>query len=310
MQRIPLGDSGLEISRVGLGCQAMGAEPTCGPVDDNESIATIQTALDLGINLIDTSPYQGEGHCEELIGKAIQSRRDDVVISTKCGLSRGLDDSLPKRCLARDAVLRDCEASLRRLRVETIDLYQCHWPDPETPISETMEALERLREQGKIRAVGLCNYGCQRLAEARAAGTVHACQMPLSMVARQVTEDLLPYCQEYRLGALAYSPLCKGLLTGKFDQDTRFNDLRRQDPEFQGDRWARNLAVVAKLGPIAQHYGQSVGQLALNWTCHYPGVTGVIVGAKRPSQIRESAGALGWRIQPADLDRIGEILRG
>jgi aryl-alcohol dehydrogenase-like predicted oxidoreductase len=310
MQRVPLGDSGLEISPIALGCQAMGAEFSCGPVDDNESIATIQTALDLGINLIDTSPYQGEGHSEELIGKAIQSRRDDVVIATKCGLSRGLDDSLPKRCLTREAVMRDCEASLRRLRVETIDLLQCHWPDPETPISETMEALEVLRDQGKIRAMGLCNYGCQRLAEARAAGTVHACQMPLSMLARQVTEELLPYCQEYHLGVLAYMPLCKGLLTGKFAPHTRFEDLRRNDPEFQDERYARNLEIVARLRPIAQNYGKSVGQLALNWACCYPGVTGVIVGAKRPSQIRENAGAVGWRIQPADLDRISAILRG
>ena len=308
MQRRALGDSGLEIGPIGLGCWAMGADGTWGPVDDNESIATIQTALDLGVNLIDTSPYQGRGHSEELIGKAIQSRREQVVLSTKCGLFHDPDESLPRRCLKKDAVLHECEQSLRRLRVKTIDLYQCHWPDPETPIAETMEAMELLLQQGKIRAIGLCNYGCQRLSEARAAGTVQACQLPLSMLQRQVTEELLPYCQEYKLGVLAYSPLCKGLLTGKFDLTSRFEDLRREQAEFQGDRLARNLAVIEKLRPIGENYGKSVGQLALNWVSHYPGVTGVIVGAKKPSQIRENVGALGWRIEPEDLDQIGAIL--
>jgi len=288
----------------------MSADGTWGPVDDNESIATIQTALDLGINLIDSSPYQGGGHSEQLIGKAIQSRREQVILSTKCGLFHHPDESLPRRCLKKDAILHECEQSLRRLRVETIDLYQCHWPDPETPIAETMKAMELLVRQGKVRAIGLCNYGCQRLSEARAVGTVHAVQLPLSMLQRQVTDELLPYCQEYKLGVLAYSTLCKGLLTGKFDQQSQFEDFRRNHPEFQGQRLARNLVTIEKLRAIGENYGKSIGQLALNWACHYPGVTGVIVGAKKPSQIRENVGAVGWQIHHDDLDRIEAILDG
>ncbi|UCG33095.1 MAG: aldo/keto reductase [Phycisphaerales bacterium] len=309
MQRRVLGNSGLEVSPIALGCLAMGADGSWGPVNDNESIAAIQTALDLGINLIDTSPYQGGGHSEILVGKAIQSRRDEVIISSKCGLFHDPDDSLPRRCLKKDAILHECEGSLRRLRVDTIDLYQCHWPDPKTPIVETMGAMELLLRQGKIRAIGLCNYGCERLHEARTAGTVHACQMLLNMLQRQVTEELLPYCQEYRMGVLAYSPLCKGLLTGKFDRQSRFEDLRRNHPEFLGVRFARNLAILEKLRRISQNYGKTVGQLALNWACNHPGVTAVILGAKRPSQIRENVGALGWQITTDDLDEIHAILK-
>lgn len=310
MEYRALGTSGLEVSAIALGCLGMGGGATCGPVDDNESIATIHAALDLGVNLIDTAPSQGNGHSEEIVGKAIQGRRSQVLIATKCGLLGGSFDSEPRRCLTADAIRRECERSLRRLRIETIDLYQCHWPDPSTPIAETLSAMDRLETEGKIRAIGLSNYGCQRLAEARAAGNIHSVQLLLSVLEQRATDELIPYCQEHRLGVLACGALLRGLLTGKFTPDSSFDDQRCNDPDFQGRRFTRNLELVEKLSRIAENYGRTVGQLALNWACYYPGVSAVVAGAKRPSQIKESIDALGWTIGPEDLDSIQAILRG
>jgi aryl-alcohol dehydrogenase-like predicted oxidoreductase len=288
----------------------MGAHvPTWGHVDDRESIATIHQALDSGINLIDTAPIYGLGHAEEIVGKAIQGRRDEVLIATKCGLLfPESEQDLPPRCLARKSILNECDNSLRRLRVEVIDLYQCHWPDPETAIEDTMGALTTLWEQGKIRAIGLSNFGCERMTAARAFGPVHSAQPPFSMLQRRAAEDLLPYCIEHRIGVLAYSPLAKGLLTAKFDADSRFEDVRATDPNFVGDRYRRNLRIVAELQQIATNYDKTVAQLALNWTTHHPGVTAPIFGAKRPSQVLDNVGALGWSIAEEDRTRIDLLL--
>ena len=295
MQRRPLGQSGLSVSPIALGCAGMGGDDEWGPVDDNESIATIHSAIELGINLIDTAPTYGKGHAEEIVGNAVQSYRDEVLVATQCGLVGGADEGETRRCLTAGSIQRECERSLRRLRVECIDLYQCHWPDPATPIEETLGAMSRLVEQGKVRVVGLCNYGCQRLAEARAVGTFHAVQLQLSLLKRQATEELIPYCQEYQIGVLAYGALGQGLLSGALRSDARFTDARRHDPEFQGRRYASNLELVEKVRRVAENHEKSVGQLALNWVCDFAGVTAVIVGATRPSQILENVGAIGWR---------------
>ena len=308
MERRPLGQSGLSVSPIALGCAAMGGDEEWGPVDDNESIATIHSAIELGINLIDTAPTYGNGHAEEIVGKAVQSCRDEVIVATQCGLVGGADEGESRRCLTAASIQRECERSLRRLRVEFIDLYQCHWPDPDTPIEETLGAMNRLVEQGKVRAVGLCNYGCQRLAEARAAGTFHTVQLQLSLLKRQATDELIPYCQEYQLGVLAYGALGRGLLTGALGADVHLSDARRRDPEFQGRRYAGILALVEKVRPVAENHGKSVGQVALNWVCEYPGVTAVIVGATRPSQIRENVGAIGWRLDGAEQGIIDAVL--
>lgn len=311
MHRRPLGDSGLEVSVIALGTWAMGGEVEIwGQVDDRESVAAIHQALDSGINLIDTAPIYGLGHCEELVGKAIQGRRDEVVLATKCGLlSPKSKDGLPVRCLSHESVLRECEQSLRRLRTDVIDLYLCHWPDSQTPAQETMEALTTLRQQGKIRAIGLSNFSCEQISAAREVGPIHALQPPFSMLHLRAAEDLIPYCIEYGIGVLPYGPLAKGLLTGKFTVESRFQDVRAHDPEFMGDRFRRNLRVVDELEKIATRYDKTVTQLAINWTVGHPGVTAPIVGAKRPSQVVENAGGVGWDLTEEDRTRIDMVLR-
>ena len=304
MQYRKLGSSDLEVSVVAMGCWALGGdEDFWGPVDDNESIAAVQQALDLGINLIDTAAAYGVGHSEEIVGKAIAGRRDEAVIATKCGLV-WKDKTSPKtRCLKRDSVIRECESSLRRLRVEAIDLYQIHWPDPETPIAETMEALVKLREQGKIRAIG-----CELMSEARRYGPLECLQPPLSMLSRDSCEELLPYCLEYNMGVICYGPMARGLLTGKFDASSTFTDLRKNDVNFSGEQFARNLSLVESLRPIAEKYGRTLSQLALRWVIQQPGVTSAIAGAKRASQVRENSGAGDFEISPEDMMDIETLL--
>ncbi len=259
-----------------------------GVVDDNESIAAIRQAIDCGVNLIDTAAIYGQGHSEEIVGKAVAGLRDRVVIATKCGLlpptKRG---ELPRRCLSHDSIIRECENSLRRLRTDVIDLYQCHWSDPETPLRETMRAMTTLPDQGKIRTIGVSNFGCEQLATAREFGPVHCVQPHFSLLHRRPASDLIPYCQEHDIALIAYGPLAKGLLTGKFDESSTFEDVRATDPDFTAARYRSNLATVAKLKEIATRYDKTVAQLALGWVVTYPGVTSAIVGAKRPSQVIE-----------------------
>jgi len=312
MQRRPLGESGLEVSVIALGTWAMGATvETWGHVDDRESIEAIHQAIDCGINLIDTAPIYGLGHSEEIVGKAIRGRREEVVLATKCGLTfPKSNNEPPARCLTRKSILRECEASLRRLQTDYIDLYQCHWPDPETPIEETMGALTTLREQGKITAIGLSNFGCEEIAAARACGVVHSLQPGFSLITPHAADELIPYCSEHRIGVLPYSPLAKGLLTGKFTASAKFSDVRSRDPEFMGERFRRNLSTVEQLRPIAERYGKTVAQVAINWTLGFPGVTAPIVGAKRPSQVLENAGGAGWSLSDADRATIDALMRG
>jgi len=275
---------------------------TWGQVDDRESIAAIQQALDSGVNLIDTAAIYGLGHSEEIVGKAIQGRRDDVVLATKCGLLfPDQPDTVPPRCLEKESILRECDASLRRLRTEVIDLYQCHWPDPNTPIRETMEAMRHLQEQGKIRAIGVSNFSCEEIAAAREFAPVHALQPPFSMIHLRAAGDLLPFCAEHEMGVLCYSPLAKGLLTGKFDAQSKFEGIRARDPDFMGERFRSHLSLLDQLRPIAERYDKSLGQLAVNWVVRQPGVTSALVGAKRPSQVLENVGAVGWA--PSEEDR-------
>lgn len=310
MERRPLGDSGFFVTPIALGAWAIGGTvETWGHVDDRESIAAIHQAIDSGINLIDTAPIYGLGHSEEIIGRAIQGRRDSVVLATKCGLMppRSKTD-LPPRCLARTSILRECDESLRRLRTNVIDLYQCHWPDPNTPIRETMEALTSLREQGKIRVIGLSNFSCEEIAAAREFGPIHCLQAPFSMIRRRAAADLLPSCVEHRMSVLAYSPLAKGLLTGKFRIDSRLEGIRSRDADFMGQRFARSLRLVEELKPVAERHGKSVTQVVINWTANHFGITSVIVGAKRPSQVVENVGGIGWSLTNEDRSTIEQLI--
>jgi aryl-alcohol dehydrogenase-like predicted oxidoreductase len=288
-----------------------GAVETWGHVDDRESIAAIHTALDLGINLIDTAPTYGLGHAEEIVGKALRGRRGEAVIATQCGLlfpeRRG---DQPRRCLSGPNILKECELSLRRLQTDRIDLYQCHRPDPATPIRETMTALTHLWEQGDIGAIGLSNFSGEQVRAALEFGPVHAVQLPFSLLNARAANDLVPFCAEHGIAVFAYSPLARGLLTGKYRQEDTFDDLRAKDPEFQGNRYHRNLRLVEELRGIAAGYGKTPAQLALNWVATFPGITVAIFGAKRPSQVSENHDAMGWTLSAEDQHRIGVLVGG
>jgi len=311
MEQRPVGKSGLSVSIVALATGAIGESSAKQPVDDREAIAAIHQAIDAGCNLIDTAPSYGWGHAEELVGKAIVGRRGDVLIATKCGLIAPRNgDGTPRRTLTQASILQECEQSLRRLRIEVIDLYQCQSPDPLTPIRETMEALQTLRTQGKIRAAGLCNFGCEEIAAAREFGVVDAVQTGFSMLHRHAADDLIPFCLEHGLAVLAYSPLAKGLLTGTLTSDSRFSGMRARDPDFVGERYHRNLSVVQRLREVAQACGKTLTQLAINWVAYHSGVTAPIVGVQRPSQVIDVLGGIGWTISAEDRVRIDRILRG
>jgi aryl-alcohol dehydrogenase-like predicted oxidoreductase len=304
-----LGITDIDVSVVALGCWAIGGEVgVWGPVDDNESIAAIQQGLDVGLTFIDTAPAYGYGHSEEIVGKAIAGRRDQVILGTKCGLVWREVGGRIERCLSPKSVTAECTASLHRLRVETIDLYQIHWPDPETPIRDTLEALARLREQGKIRAIGVSNFAREQLAEARKYSPIDCLQPELSMFERAAMDDLLPYCREYGIGAVIYAPLARGLLTGKFHTASRFADLRAKDPRFTGPAFTTHLTTIDRLKTFAKALDCTVAQLALRWAIQQDGVTAAIAGFKRPSQVIENARAGDLLIPPTMMDEINAIL--
>ena len=304
-----IANTDLTVSVVGIGCWAMGGSvQTWGPVDDNESIYAIQQGLDLGINLIDTAPSYGYGYSEEIVGKAIVGRRGQAVLATKCGIVWRDVGGKVERNLRPDSVIRECEASLRRLHVDTIDLYQIHWPDPATPLSATMEALVQLREQGKIRAIGVSNFSCEQIDAARRHGPVDTLQPELSLFERGSLENLLPYCRGCGIGVITYGSLARGLLTGKYNASSIFKDIRADDPRFSGEAFPRHLATVEKLRALAARLQHTVGQLALRWAIQQTGVTSALAGAKRPSQMRENSGAGEFPIPPAEMAEIDTIL--
>ena len=310
MEYRQLGNSDLRVSVLALGTATMGNDPTeWGLVDDNESIAAIQTALDAGVNLIDTAPIYGNGHAETVVGRAIAGRRENVIIATKCGLLPPADDrSQLMRNLRAESIVAECEASLRRLHVENIDLYQCHWPDSATPEQETFTALEKLKAQGKVRAIGVSNYSCEQILHAMEYARIASVQPPFSMLHRRPLQDLLPFCREHEIGVIAYSPLAKGLLTGKFSADSSIAGVHATDPEFRGDRYQRNLRFVDELRAIAANNDRSPAQLALRWVIQQPGVTGAIMGVKRPSQVLENLAAAKSAISESDMCAINLLL--
>lgn len=310
MQRRPIGASGILVSPLALGSWAFGGAPEMwGRIDDRESTSTIHYALDNGLNFIDTAPIYGNGHAETIVGRAIKGRRDEVVVATKCGsLPPSTPGGKPGRCLRKKSIFAECDASLRRLGCDHIDLYQCHWPDPDTPLEESMAAMTELLEVGKVRAIGVSNFSSEQVARARELAPVVSLQPPFSLLQRRAAEDLIPLCRSHDIAVLPYSPLAKGLLTGKFDASSTPTGVRSRDPEFLGRRFERNLAAVEALREIAAALGVSVAQLSLQWLIGFEGVTAPIVGAKRPSQLDESLGALGFELSESDRARIDDAL--
>ncbi|HVX92079.1 MAG TPA: aldo/keto reductase [Xanthobacteraceae bacterium] len=310
LEMTTIAGTALRVSRVALGTWAIGGW-MWGGTDEDEAIRTIQTAVDAGVNLIDTAPVYGFGRAEEIVGKALSGgRRQRVVIATKVGLDwRG---GKPFRNARRLRIFKEVEDSLRRLRTDTIDLYQVHWPDPNTPIEETASALLELRRRGKIRAIGVSNFTPAQMEAFRAVAPLHAAQPPYNLFERAIDQDVLPYCREHRIVTLAYGALCRGLLSGRMTPATTFtgDDLRKSDPKFQAPRFQQYLAAVAELDRFArENYGKRVIHLAVRWILDRADTTVALWGARRPDQLAPIADVMGWRLDAPAMAAIDRILR-
>ena len=279
-------------------------------VNEADSLATLHAALDAGINFFDTAyAYGPAGESERLIARTMAGRRGDIVIATKGGIEW---DAAGQRVIdGRPATLRrQCEESLRRLNVEHVELLYLHAPDPNTPLAESAAALAELKRAGKARAIGVSNFSLPQLAEFHAVCPIAAFQPPYNMLQRDIERDTLPWCRERGIAVCIYWPLMKGLLAGKLTREHAFQprDGRAKYPMFQGPEWQKNQDFLDELRAIAAEIGKTVAQVVVNWTIHQPGITAALCGAKRPEQIRETAGALGWRLSRPQLDRIDAAL--
>ncbi len=316
METRPLGASGLKFTTVGLGTWAIGGgdwQFGWGRQDEDEAVAAVVRAVEMGINWIDTAPVYGAGRSEELVGRALRSlgsgRRP--LVATKCGRISEADGSISWR-LTPESVRAECEASLRRLGVEAIDLYQMHWPDPEPDIEAGWATMAELKRAGKVRHIGVSNYSVDQLQRIQPIAPVESLQPPYNMLRREVEAALLPFCAEHKIGVVAYSPMGKGLLTGKFSPDRAEalepSDHRSRDPNFAQPRLAIHLELVDGLRQIAAAAGRDAAQLAIAWVLRRPEVTSAIVGARRPQQIEETAPAGDWRLSDSQLAAIDMLL--
>jgi aryl-alcohol dehydrogenase-like predicted oxidoreductase len=312
----PLGASGLHLTTIGFGTWAMGGGDWkfgWGTQDDAESIRGIQAGLDAGINWIDTAAIYGHGHAEEIVGHAIAGRRDQVIVATKCGRVWEGDSREIGKSLRRESVLAECVASLRRLKIDRIDLYQIHWPEPDEQIEEGWAAVGELIDAGKVRAAGVSNFSLPQLQRAQAIRPIASLQPPYSMLRREIEPEILPWCAANGVGVVVYSPMQAGLLTGTFTRERAAalgpDDWRSRHPFFQEPQLSRNLAIVDGLRPLAARLGITVAQLALAWTLRHPGVTSAIAGARSPRQIAETVQAGHVDLPPDVIDAIESLLR-
>lgn len=294
-----LGTSGIPVSIVGLGTWSMGGA-WWGPSDDAESIRTIRRALDLGVTLFDTAEVYAAGHSEEVLGAGLEGRRHEAVISSKVG-AHHFDTA---------SVRMAFEDSCRRLRTDYIDVYFLHWPNIDVPIEETMTAMVRLKEEGKIRAIGVSNFTAAEMAEAAQFGAIDVLQPPYSLLWRFGEKEDFPWCQDHGVGLMTYSSLAQGLLTGMLRREMQLpdGDRRPGTAMFQPAHYGVCLDVVEQVRPIAAKHGKTVAQTALAWLAAQPGVSSTLVGARTVAEIEEDVGAAGWKLEPEDLaeiDRLG-----
>jgi aryl-alcohol dehydrogenase-like predicted oxidoreductase len=306
-----LGGTGLEVTRVGFGAWAIGGtgyEFAWGAQDDDESVAAIERALELGVNWIDTAAVYGLGHSEEIVGRALAGRDDRPYVFTKASLLADGDGRVA-HSLKRDSILREVEASLRRLGVDAIDLYQIHWPDPEPDIEEGWATLAELKDQGLVRHIGVSNFDVEQLRRIQQIAPVETLQPPYSLVDRGVEDKILPFAEREGIGVIVYSPMGSGLLTGAMTRERIAglpdDDWRKRAAQFTEPQLSRNLRFVERLGAVAERHDATPGAVAVAWTLRNPAVDGAIVGFRRPDQVDPIVIAASLELTDEDLATIG-----
>ncbi len=305
-----LGNSDLELTPIGLGTWAIGGgdwSNAWGPQDDADSIAAIHRAVDLGVNWIDTAAVYGLGHSEEMVGRAVKSLSRKPYIFTKCSLRWGADRSV-YNSLKASSIAEEVEASLKRLQVDTIDLYQIHWPKPDNEVEEGWETLARLQEEGKVRWIGVSNFSVDEMKRALKIAPITSLQPPYSMLRRAIEAEILPFTQANGIGVINYSPMLSGMLTGKMTVERAANlapdDWRRNNKEFNEPRLSQNLRLVELLREIGSGHGVTPGVVAIAWVLHNPAITGAIVGGRSESQVEETAAALTFRLTDEEFSKV------
>jgi len=313
MQIKQLGYTDLQLTTVGLGAWAMGGPWLFGwgPQDDDQSIATIHRAMDEGINWIDTAPIYGHGRSETVVGKALRQIKQKPLIATKCGLC--WDDNHERITrLKAESVRAECHDSLKRLGIDTIDLYQIHFYEPDEDIEEAWTEMTKLVEEGKVRYIGVSNFSVEQIKRIQKIHPAASLQPPYSMLHREVEDELLGYCQQNDIGAIVYSPMQRGLLAGKFTPERLANlpegDHRKTNPDFQQPQFGATLELVEELKKIAERSGRTCSQLAISWVLRRSEVTAAIVGARRPDQITETAAASDYVLSPEDIEEVEKLL--
>ena len=314
MEKREFGRTGMEITRIGFGSWAIGGSgwaAAWGPQDDDEAVGAIRRAVELGMNWIDTAAVYGLGHSEELVARALKGLSERPYVFTKCSLvwdeKRDVHNNLKK-----DSVKRECEESLRRLQTDVIDLYQIHWPRPNEDIEEGWSALAELKDEGKVRHIGVSNFDASQMERAQGIAPVETLQPPYNMINRDIEEEILPYCREHDIGVIVYSPMRSGLLTGKMSRERVENlpsdDWRRKNSDFREPRLSRNLELVGLLEEIGSEHGRSPAEVAIAWTLRHPAVTAAIVGGRRPDQVDGIIGAAEFSLSEDELERIESFL--
>lgn len=311
-----LGNSDLSITPIGFGAWAIGGGGWAfgwGSQEDADSIASIREAIDLGINWIDTAAVYGLGHSEEVVAKALEGISKRPYLFTKCG--RVWDDKGQiGKCLKRASIRAECEASLKRLKVDVIDLYQIHWPEPDEDVEEGWQTMIELKKEGKVRWVGVSNFSAEQMTRAEKLGPITSLQPPYSMIRPEVEDSILPHCQKNKIGVIAYSPMASGLLTGKMTRERiaamPADDWRKEkNRHYQEPLLSRNLALVEKLRTIGSRHGKSPGEAAVAWVLKHSAVTGAIVGARKPGQLKELIGAADYSLTPEEVNEIQDFLK-
>jgi aryl-alcohol dehydrogenase-like predicted oxidoreductase len=314
VQTKQLGNSDLEITRLGIGSWAIGGPGYAfawGPQDDNESIAAIRAAIDAGLNWIDTAAVYGLGHSEEIVARALDGVHNRPYVFTKC--ERAWNERREIRgSLKGDSIRKECEGSLRRLRVDVIDLYQIHWPEPDQDIEEGWTEMARLKDEGKVRNIGVSNFNADQMRRAWAIAPITSLQPPYSLLDRGIEERNLPFCRQHGIGVIAYSPMKSGLLSGAMTRERIAalpkDDWRSRHPDFQEPKLSRNLQLVELLRGIGNPHGLTAGEVAIAWTLGNPAVTAAIVGLRQPDQVSGIIGAADFRLSEAGQAEIQRFL--